>query len=220
MTIETELRALAAGEAADPGLLLQTARAHAFGVPHYGREEIVQAFRRRPIVGEPQWIEAEGHAALLWDDRALIADVAGPHVARLWRIGPDAALPREPSVGVPFDPDLAQVAGDDPFVAADHGLVSDAHGRSLSVAMHALGSNWRDIEGVPAARVRSFCLRAFGSGASALGLLAVHLLEHGSARAAGYVHVAIAVGAAGSRLIRDGADEELLGTAPWRPRLR
>lgn len=219
MSVENTLRALAAGTPIATDVLLQTCRAAAFGTDHYGVEAIVEAFRRQPIEGEARFVACAGHAALLWADRALVADLAGAHVTRLWRLGPDAPVGREPAISVPFDADLSQMPATVAFAASDHPALARQDVDTILAAGAALAGEWSDADGDPAARARPFCIRAFSADETVVALFAVHVIDGTGARHAGFVHAATVGNTAGMTVIRDGAGEAARRAMPWRPRV-
>ncbi len=219
MNVESILRALAAGAPIAADGLLQTCRAAAFGADLYGAEAIVEAFRRQPIDGEAVFVSSPGHAALLWADRVLIADIAGEHVARLWRLGPGSPVEREPAVSVPFDADLSQMPASVAFAASDHPALAPRDVDAVLASGTALAAEWRDADNQPAARIRPFCIRAFSADETVVALFAVHVVDGTGARHAGFVHAAAVVGAEAITVIRDGAGEMARRLAPWQPRI-
>lgn len=218
MTIESSLLALASGGPIPSELLLQNCRAQAFGTQLYGTEEILQAFAEQPVPSAMKWIAGGRHALLLSDHHALFFDVAGDHVSRLWRLGADAPAAREPSIDVPFDPDLSQAPGAAAFRPADHPGLSAGHRDRVAGLATELAAEWRSPGGSRPARVRPYCLRAFSSGDQCCALFAVHVLEGGNMRRAGFVHVAAIADSSGVQIIRAEAEEAAMGAHEWRPR--
>lgn len=219
MNAENILRAIAAGTPIAADALLQTCRATAFGSDFYGAEAIIEAFRRQPVESEARFVGCPGHAALLWADRALIADLAGAHVARLWRLGPDAPVEREPAISVPFDADLSQMPAAVAFAASDHPALAPHDIDAILAAGAALADEWRNVDGEPAAHARPFCIRAFSDGNAFVALFAVHVVDGAGTRHAGFVHAAAIGGADGTAIIRDEAGEAARHAMPWRPRI-
>ncbi|MFN3817584.1 hypothetical protein [Blastomonas sp.] len=216
MSTETNLRALASGGAFAGDFLLQTCRASAFGTELYGIDAITQAFRSFPIATEPRYVETAGHAALLWDDRALVADLAGGHVARLWRLGDDPVLPREPELSVPFDVDLAQAGAGVAFAASDHPRLDAAHAGILLEAGQTVSRSCRASDGMAPLHARPICLRAFSAGNTVIALFAVHVR---AAIHAGFVNAVTASDAGGLTIIPDASGQSALAKAAWQPRI-
>lgn len=216
MSTETNLCALASGVPFAGDFLLQTCRASAFGTELYGIDAITQSFRSDPIEAEPRYVETAGHAALLWDDRALVADMAGGHVARLWRLGDDPVLPREPALSVPFDVDLAQAGAGVAFAASDHPRLDAAHAGILLEAGQAVSRRWRASDGMAPLHARPICLRAFSAGNTVIALFAVHVRAKSHA---GFVHAVTASERGSVNVIADTSGQSALNKAAWQPRI-
>lgn len=217
--MESDIRSLARGETVRDDLLLPGCRAAAFGMQIYGGEEILHALAEQPMSGEGDWISAPGHAVLASDRHALVADLSGEHIARLWRLGPDTPRAREPAVDVPFDPDMTQMTGVPALRAADHDVLAERDAPRIADVAAELAAGWRDPDGRRPSRVRPFCLRAFSSAEACVALFAVHLIEGGEARTAGFVHAGAIVDAAGARIFKAEAEEAAMRARQWRPRV-
>ena len=221
MNAEATLRALAAGKSPpQSGALLQPCRLAAFGAETYGEEAIIESFRRAPLdEREPQSrsITAD-HAALVWDDKALIADLADGYVARLWRLGPGTPLARECAVSVPFDPVLAQSRDLTGFRASDHPGLDPKHHDRVEQAARDMARSWLVADGGPPLRASPFVIRAFSCRDQAVALVAVHLLCQRRPPLAGFVHGLIIAEAGSARCVRDQAGEAALQAAHWLPR--
>jgi len=230
MSALTVLRKIAAGERPH-GELLPPCRLEAFGVEVYGEEAIVQSFRRAPLAISPsaEVIEAKGHIALFEGEHALVADLHGEDIARIWRLGSGTPATgelgiNEPAIGVPFDPDLWQSRRDvalrredHPALSADGAAAAEAVGRELARAQPSDGESG-DY------RVRPFLLRAFSAGERGAALFAIYRLGPLAQRSAGFSLAAASFQVAGGKLsgytvIRDQAGEAAVLEAVWRPRV-
>ena len=212
--VET-LRMLAAGERPITGLL-HTARLEAFGVEVYGEEAIVESFRRAPFVlsDTATTVCAPGHIAIFDGDTALVADLAGESVARLWRLGNGDPVEAERGVSVIFDPDLMQARGDVFVAATDHPELAAEALECVVLAGRAIA---RDDPG--AYRTRAFAVRAFGSADDGVALFAVHRLVGETVRAAGFAMAAVRWTPQGLLVVCDQSGEEAVVERPWTPRI-
>jgi hypothetical protein len=215
-TIET-LQALAAGKPVVSGAVLQHARLAGFGRQYYGEEEIVEHFRRLPLGEGGRILGSPAHAALLWDDRVLFADLAGDHIMRLWRLGPGEPAAAGAQISVPFDPDMTQARGDVILRGADHPALATSDVAALGTAGSELARGWIMCDSAPAMRARAFCVRAFSTGDEAVGLFAVYGLSGSDQRQAGFVHALVVTGRDRS-LVPDTAGMDALLQTQWRPR--
>ncbi len=213
MRVIDTLAQLRAGARPTSGLL-HSCRLHAFGSEVYGEEAIVERFRTLPYVpADPVTVAAPGHIAMFAGVGAIIADLAGDTILRLWRVGPGPAILPERGVSVVFDPDLAQARGDVFWSATDHpALAADAAVRVEDIARTIA----RDDS---AYRARAFVLRAFGTAREGAALLAVHRLSEGPVRTAGFVHVAVRWADDAVMIVRDSAGEAAVAATPWTPRI-
>lgn len=212
--VET-LMALAAGEWPPKGLL-HTARLEAFGVEAYGEEAIVESFRCAPfdLSDNATVVEATGHVAIFDGDTALVADLYGECITRLWQLSDGNPLDGEPGISVVFDPDLAQARGDVFAAASDHpALAPDAIGCLLR-AGRAIARDDPD-----AYRTRAFAIRAFGTVARGVALFAVHRLEGEFDRRAGFAMAAARWTLDGLQIVRDRAGEDAVAERSWTPHI-
>jgi hypothetical protein len=192
------------------------------GATFYSEEAIVEAFRHAPLpVGAGAvTVESDRHAAIFDGDAAIIADVYGLNVARIWRLGPGEPLPSEPSLGVPFDPDLMQARGDLAFRLEDHPQLAAEGVSGLEQVGRALAREWSPGQGPAPYRVRSFLIRAFSAPSATVGLFALYQMSGGSVRASGFSYAAalLQAGRPEPVLIRDQAGVAALGDVVWTPR--
>jgi hypothetical protein len=217
------LAQLASGKRPDADLL-PACRLEAFGAEFFGEEAIVQAFRQAPVrfTTEAVAVQTERQVAVFERDMALIVDVYGSHIARVWRLGPGDPGVAEPSIGVPFDPDLMQSRGDLAFRAEDHPLLAPSQAVRLAEAGQRLARDWTEDDGAVHHRVRTFLLRAFSNSTSTAGLFAVHRLGGGAARAVGFSYAAILLShQAGVEplIVQDQAGQAACEAARWTPRI-
>jgi hypothetical protein len=214
MSVLETLAQLRAGQRPASGLL-HTCRLHAFGSEVYGTEAIVERFRMMPFVVPVEQIvvTAPGHLALFAGAGAMIADVIGDNIARLWRVGPGVTILPEPGVSVVFNPDLEQARGDVFFSASDHlSLADDAAQR-----VEAIG---RDLARADDSfRARAFAIRAFGTADEGAALFAVYQLSGDAVRTSGFVHVAMRWSGDTVTIVRDAAGAAAVAATPWTPRI-
>jgi hypothetical protein len=207
------LRILAAGKRPMTGLL-HTARLEAFGVEIYGEEAIVEAFRRAPydFSETATIIDVASHIAMFDGDMAIVADVAGDNIARIWRLGTGDPLVHEPSISVAFDPDLAQANGDVVTRGTDHPELAVEALESVRLAGQAIARAATD-----AYRTRASTIRAFGSVAEGAALFAVYRLTGDPARNSGFAMAAALWTSAGMEIVRDRVGEAAVSLRPWTP---
>lgn len=224
MTALAALRRIAVGERPH-GELLPPCRLEAFGVEAYGEEAIVQSFRGLPleISASAEVIEAEGHIAVFEAEHALVADLHGADIARIWRLGPGEPAMGEPAISVPFDPDLWQSRGDVLFRREDHPALSENGAAAVEEIGRDLARKWTSGRRPGDYRVRPFVLRAFSTGERGAILFAIHRLGQLAQRSAGFSFAAARFQMAGGTLsactvIRDHAGESAVHGVPWRPR--
>jgi hypothetical protein len=212
--IET-LRILAGGGHPDHGLL-HTARLAAFGIEAHGEEQIVETFQSAPseLSDTALVVTAPGHAAIFDGATALIADLSGDNLSRLWRLGGGEPLPTEPRIATPFDSDLTQGRGAISLVPSDHpSLAADAITR-VQKAVQAL---MRDDQGF--SRTRPFVIRAFGTAEQGAALIVAHRFSRGLERRSGFTNIALAWSPQGDHVITDIAGEAAWLRTPWTPRV-
>lgn len=220
MTAVKTLRMIAAGERPLGGLL-HTTRLEAFGVVAYGEEAIVEQFACNPLALSEQSvvIDVPGHIAIFDAEAAIIADLYGGNVARLWRLGGGEPADTEAGISVSFDPDLTQASGDVLFAATDHPeLATDAvdfvqrAGRKLLQTRH-------EERGKRAYRARAFVVRAFGDATSGVVLFAVYRLTGDAVRESGFAMAAMRWTTDKMYIVRDWAGETAVTLRQWTPRI-
>lgn len=210
--VET-LRMLAAGERPATGLL-HTARLEAFGVELYGEEAIVERFSRAPFVlsDAATVVETPGHLAIFDSETALVADLYGGNIARIWLLGDGEARDGEAGISVVFDPDLAQARGDIFLAASDHpALAADAVGRAIAAGRAITRDNGYCV--------RAFAIRAFGTAAEGAALFAVYRLTGEPTRTSGFAMAAVRWTHDSFRIVRDLAGEAAISRRRWTPRI-
>jgi hypothetical protein len=217
------LAQLAAGKRPDADLL-PACRLEAFGAEFFGEEAIVQAYRQSPVQfsQEVVTVQTERNVAVFEQDSAMIADVYGSHIARVWRLGNGEPWQAEPFIGVPFDPDLLQSRGDLAYRAEDHPLLAASHASRLIEAGRRLAQDWTGEDGAVPYRVRTFLLRAFSDSDSTAGLFAVHRLGGGAARSVGFSYAAVLLphgDGAEPLVVQDRAGQSACEAAQWTPRI-
>ena len=210
--VET-LRMLAAGERPATGLL-HTARLEAFGVEVYGEEAIVESFSRAPLVlsDAATVVETPGHLAIFDSETALVADLYGGNIARIWLLGDGEARDGEAGISVVFDPDLAQARGDVFLAASDHpALATEAVERAIAAGRAITRDN--------SYRARAFAIRAFGTAAEGAALFAVYRLTGEPARTSGFAMAAVCWTHDSLQIVRDLAGEAAISRRRWTPRI-
>jgi hypothetical protein len=217
------LLSVARGERPD-GQVLPPCRLEGFGSEFFGEEAIVGAFRATPFSGAEDLtaIIAGRHLAIFAGDEALVADVYGDNVGRIWRLGPGEAQESEPNVGVPFDADLMQSRGDLAFRAEDHPALSATWLPQIERMGRLLSRDWDTADDTAPYRARSFLVRAFSDEKRSVGLFALHTMGGGATRTIGFTYVAGLVeheDPANSIIIRDVAGSAARETMVWRPRV-
>ncbi|PAX07726.1 hypothetical protein [Sphingomonas lenta] len=187
------------------GGVLQNCRMEAGGGDFYGEEAILERCRAVPVelvVAVP--VSGPRGIALFGDGVAVVADLYGERIGRIWVVGATGPAEPEPAVAVPFDPDLAQARGGVSVDAADHPDVDEALlDRLASTGMRLVEEASADG---PAYRVRAFLIRAWGEGSRGAGLFALHRLGPGPVRTSGFGYAAVLVDGAEEHIVRDGAD--------------
>lgn len=183
--------------------ILGTCRLESGNVDAFGVEAVTGAFRRAPMIDADNCavVAASGHLALFNESQAIVADLFGENVGRLWRIGqPEPGVP-EPAVGVPFDPDLQQIRADVFVSASEHpALDPEALGR-VSALGRALAEDTGSHGG--AFRARAFALRAFGDAAQGCALFAIHALAGQPVRTPSLAFAAVRWDGESSQIVRD-----------------
>lgn len=215
------LKAIAAGERVADALL-PPCRLEGMGVEAYGEEAIVHQFRQAPLGGwdDAQTVRSPGHAALFGDGAALVADLYGERILRIWRMSAGDPGEAEPAIGVAFDTDLFQSRRDIAMRAEDH---PDFDARGLDAVAHigrSIAHDW-SAGGQPDWRTRPFLLRAFSQGDAGAALFAVHRLGPDTVRSAGFAFAAARFAIrdeadATVHLVRDRAGEAAVEQRPWR----
>lgn len=225
MSAVQALRSLARGDRPD-GEVLPPCRLEAFGSEFYGEEAIVQSFRREPVIFSKHAtiVEVEGHLALFEGQTALVADLSGEAIARLWRLGAGEPMEAEPAIGVPFDADLMQSRGDLAMRAEDHPALSAHALPHVEETGRSLSRDWKLEDGPAPYRSRAFLVRAFTQADSSVALFAVHRLGPDAVRTAGFSYAAALFRTDGEKrvtrhIVRDKAGESAVLSRPWTPRV-
>jgi hypothetical protein len=169
--------------------ILHNCRLEGAGVSLYGCEPIVEFLRSEaPAPEELQVVRGRQFAALFAGTArgpiALVADLYGEHIARLWYLAPTSLHARRPErVDVPFDPTFGQQTPSVGFDPVDYPELSAAHvSRVLALATGFLeyGPTTSAIPLRSAAqlsRLRPYVLRAFSDGEMAATLIVVVALR-------------------------------------------
>jgi hypothetical protein len=207
------LRELARGiSPADDGLL-GNARCEWGHTEFFGEEAIIAEFAARPFDtgGDLLTIETEQGAALVGDDRALVADIYDGRLGRLWRVGGLVSRPVEAAVDVAFDPDMRQERGDLLFRLEDHPDLTPEASDTLLQAARELTAQGRSNGKL---RVRGFVVRAFGDSAQSVALLSLYSLSNEPTRSAAFSYAVVAEHGDSRCAVSDTPPSR-----PWTPRL-
>jgi hypothetical protein len=196
------LRALASAAPSFTGIL-GACRLESGNVDAFGIEAVTDAFRSAPMADAETAlaIEAPGHLAIFGEHEAIIADLYGDNIGRLWRMGQvDAGVP-EPAVSVAFDTDLKQARADVFASAAEHPALSpDAIERVMTLGRTLVHDTSVEFATF---RARAFALRAFGSQAHGCVLFAVHSLAPNPTRTPHLGFAAARWDGAATQIVRD-----------------
>ena len=208
------LRSLAQGKRPSNDGLLGNARC-AWGRGELLSEESVLAgFAARPFAleGELLGVETPQGAALIGDDRALVADLYNGRIGRMWRVGGGLEVSPEQAIDVAFDADMSQQRGDLNFRSEDHPNLDPAAAERLLAAGRDLIEQVRS-EGK--LRVRGFVLRAFGDSQASAALLSLFTLGNETQRSAAFSYAVVGIGpnASDIRTVRDQSQPR-----SWTPR--
>jgi hypothetical protein len=208
------LRALAQGTRPAEDGLLGNARCASGHCELLSEESVIAGFAARPFAldGELLAVETPQGAALIGHDRALVADLYGGRIGRMWRVGGHQDASHEQAIDVAFDADMSQQRGDLSFRSEDHPDLDPAAAERLIAAGRNLVEQVR-LEGK--LRVRGFVVRAFGSPEASAALLSLFTLGNETQRSASFSYAAIGVGPTDddTRYVRD-----LLQPRSWSPR--
>ncbi|MEQ7154682.1 hypothetical protein [Brevundimonas aurifodinae] len=192
--------------------VLQTCRFEGLGGELYGREAIGEALKA--LTPGPAAIDVETGRLGVWLDarHALVADLAGGLVQRLWLLGKTVGLSPPPAVDLPADPDLAQAHGGVRFDPADHPELQagDADGLLSSAA------DWPSSE---VSAPRPAILRAASFGPVAVALLRLEgEAGQGPPRPVAFNALIVADADGGERRLDVAGRAQALARA-WSPRL-
>jgi hypothetical protein len=192
--------------------LLDNARCSSGGSEFVSGEAILAAFAAEPfdLSGELFAVETEGGAALIGENRAILADVYDGRIGRLWRIGSARTDHPERRIDVPFDADMRQERGDLYFRSEDHPDLDLNAVEQLLQAGRALVERERSAGNL---RVRAFFVRAFGEARASAALLSVFTLSNHAVRAAAFSYAII--GASADQLL---ASYDQPPVREWSPR--
>ena len=157
--------------------VLGACRLESGNVDAFGIEAVNYAFRRAPMADTATGVvvPGQGHLALFNDSEAVVADLFGENVGRLWRIGQAEPGTPEPAVGVAFDPDLRQARGAVFVSAVEHPALDPAALGRIEAFGHELVD--KAMPGHATFRSRAFVVRAFGSNEQGCVLFAIHALD-------------------------------------------
>jgi len=224
MSVKLHLEAIARGLRPDDDGLLSACRFACMGGEVIGEESILQALAEMPMPVAPgaTLVEDAKLAFLAGEGDALVADLYDGRVGRLWRVGGGASPADEPLVDVPFDPDMHQMPVGVLFEAEDFpGLAPEGFAAAAELAAALLahtaqghGSADADTASARLARVRLYVLRVVVAGDAVALLAAVHRLEGGPTRRAGFGHAVAFAHNAVRRFVLDP-----LPNRAWTPRL-
>lgn len=186
-----------------PNGVLGACRLESGNVDAFGIEAVTDVFRRAPLAGAATAtvVKARGHLAIFSDTEAVIADLYGDAVGRLWRVGQsDPGLP-EPAVSVAFDTDLRQARASIFVSAAEHPALDPAAlDRLMALGLELV----HDADPAHAAfRARAFAVRAFGNAERGCALFAIHALAPNPVRSLRLCFAAVRWNGALAQIVRD-----------------
>lgn len=195
MTLETILREVVNGSTT---ALLNSCRLEAGGGEAFGSEAVAAKLRTASLDLKDAWFLEGGHgAAIVANDAAVVADLHGPNIGRLWVISPTWMIDAEPAVGVAFDTDLHQERANVIFDPRDHpGLTDDGAARARGLASSLLSQGLAQW-----IRARAFIIRAFGDNERGLALLALYRLANAPIRTGGFCYAVAAWSGEGTRTV-------------------
>ena len=191
------------GGASMPVGILGTCRLESGNVDAFGTEAVASAFRRAPITGAENYavVAASGHLALFGENDAVVADLFGENIGRLWRIGqPEPGAP-EPAVSVAFDTDLRQARADVFVAAAEHAALDPAAIGRIEGLGRALVDDASPEHA--AFRARAFAVRAFGDAEQGCVLFAIHALAAPPIRTPSLTYAAARWNGETTQIVRD-----------------
>ena len=215
MNAMTHLETLARGQRPENAGLLGTAKMTWSRLDRLSEEDILATFATHPfdIDENAQRILVPTGAAIICEDRAMVADLYNERIGRLWRLGDRSNPPAESAVHVAFDADMRQERGQVlRFRREDHPDLPDSAVDGLLEVCHELIEKRRSAG---ALRVRGFIVRAFGTIEESVALLAVFSLDDAQERSATFDYAVVARTSSGDT--KTVEDPEQPGT--WTPRL-
>ncbi|MEE4200916.1 hypothetical protein [Erythrobacter sp.] len=209
------LETLARGNRPENAGLLGTAKLSWSRVDRLSEEDILAVFARHPFDADENAlkIETEMGAAIVSDRGALIADLYGGRIGRLWRIGDEREEEREPVLHVAFDTDMDQGRTTSVhFRPEDHPeLPPERHEMILGLVQELVDEQRK----AGALRVRAFVVRAFGEGRGAAALVSLFSLSSTGQRSANMDYAVVA----SDTHERKFAVVAKGGSGDWTPRL-
>lgn len=194
--------------------LLHNCRFEGLGTETCGIEGVVERIRMAPrtIAPDARVIESSRHIAVFEGEWAIFADVFDGNIARIWILGPYAFGGAEPSLAVPFDPDLAQAGGDVFFAGDAHPDLAVDAAQTVVTLGRAI------VAETDGPRTRAFAIRAFGAASQGAALFAVFRLRLVQHNVAGFTLMAARWDEHGQRIVRDLGSEATLAAGRWCPR--
>ncbi|MGB7419832.1 MAG: hypothetical protein WA918_11690 [Erythrobacter sp.] len=209
------LETLARGDRPENGGLLGTAKLSWSRVDRLSEEDILAVFAHDPFnVGKVAlMIETETGAAIVSDSTALLADLYGGRIGRVWRIGDEVEEEHEPVLHVAFDTDMDQGrSAAVHFRPEDHPDLS-AHWREKVLGQ--IEELIADQRRAGALRTRAFVIRAWGNEAGAVALVSLFSLSSTSQRSANMAYAVVASDCDGRKF----AVIAKTSAGDWTPRL-
>jgi hypothetical protein len=178
-------------------------------------EYILSAFAAAPFeIGDNTFaVETPGHAALIGEEDAIIADVYNGRIGRLWRIGGLDQSTDERRLHVAFDVDMAQARPQSLlFRQDDHPELPLDETAELLTDCEAFIDGRRRSGNL---RARGFVVRAFGDQTTRAALLSLFTLSDKHERSASFDFAVVARTADGETRCVFGEPNPGL----WTPRL-
>jgi len=192
--------------------VLQTCRFEGLGGLLYGREAIGEALEALDPGAAVLDVETARLGVWLDGSHAVVADLAGGLVQRLWLLGETVVLSPPPAVDLPADPDLAQAHRGVRFDPVDHPELQPGDVDRL----FSSAADWPSCE---VTAPRPVVLRAASFGPVAVALLRLEgEADEGPARRIAF-NALIVAGADGGERRLDTAERAQALARPWTPRL-
>ena len=157
-----------------------------------GEESILAKFTAAPFTVDDELlgVETPMAAALIGTNSALVADLYGGRIGRLWRVGGEVNSEAGQIVDVAFDTDMRQERGNLNFRFQDHPSLAPEASDKLLAASAALIEQVRQNGNL---RARGFIIRAFGDTHASVALMSIFTLGNQSCHSASFDYAVIGI---------------------------